>query len=216
MYAALTIVFLAAAAPNVSGAARALDGDTLDVDGQHVRLHGIDAPETGQLCDLQGKAWACGQAATELLRELIGEGHVICRALGRDPDGRIVGKCKVDWLDLGAEMVTRGFAIAVLHASHDYLQNYREARGKGNGIFAGIFVEPAKWRRGERLAIETATGERAADCRIKGTVDGDGDAVYRVPGQPSYDETRIDTTKGERWFCSAREAEAAGWRPAVE
>lgn len=39
-----------------------------------------------------------------------------------------------------------------------------------------------------------------------------GERIYHVPGQPYYDETRIDTAKGERWFCSEAQARAAGWR----
>jgi endonuclease YncB( thermonuclease family) len=215
MHAALAIFFLAAAA-DLSGPARVLDGDTLDVAGQHVRLYGIDAPEVGQLCSRRGMAWACGAAATELLRELIGEQHVACRTLEREPDGRIIGKCKVDWLDLGAEMVTRGFAIAVLQISRDYLQNYREARGKENGIFAGIFVEPAKWRRGERLEVEIENSDGTAACRIKGLRGPDGGQTYYVPEHAAYEEAAVDATRGDRWFCSAQEADDAGWRPATE
>ena len=31
----------------------------------------------------------------------------------------------------------------------------------------------------------------------------------REPGGPLYEQTKIDESKGERWFCS--EAEAHGW-----
>lgn len=49
-------------------------------------------------------------------------------------------------------------------------------------------------------------------CRIKGNITMSGERIYHVPGQPYYDATRIDTAKGERWFCSEAQARAAGWR----
>ena len=49
---------------------------------------------------------------------------------------------------------------------------------------------------------------------IKGNVSRDGKRIYHAPGQQYYDDTRISLSKGERWFCSEAEAEAAGWRKA--
>jgi hypothetical protein len=48
-------------------------------------------------------------------------------------------------------------------------------------------------------------------CRIKGNISGNG-KIYHVPGSDAYAKTRIDESKGERWFCSEDEARAAGWR----
>ena len=48
-------------------------------------------------------------------------------------------------------------------------------------------------------------------CRIKGNVSQNG-RIYHVPGSPSYDQTKIDESKGERWFCTEAEARAEGWR----
>jgi len=48
-------------------------------------------------------------------------------------------------------------------------------------------------------------------CRIKGNISQSG-RIYHVPGSPSYDQTKIDESKGERWFCTEEEARAAGWR----
>lgn len=52
------------------------------------------------------------------------------------------------------------------------------------------------------------------DCLIKGNINSKGDKIYHLPGGSSYDATRIDTSAGERWFCTEAEAAAAGWRPA--
>jgi endonuclease YncB( thermonuclease family) len=49
------------------------------------------------------------------------------------------------------------------------------------------------------------------DCRIKGNISQSG-RIYHVPRSSSYDQTQIDTSKGERWFCTEAEARAAGWR----
>ncbi len=56
---ALTIALCLLATPalaDVTGPARVTDGDTLEVQGQRIRLHGIDAPESRQLCRLNGYA----------------------------------------------------------------------------------------------------------------------------------------------------------------
>lgn len=52
-------------------------------------------------------------------------------------------------------------------------------------------------------------------CDIKGnTSRKDGERIYHVPGQQNYDDTIIESWKGERWFCTEEEAEANGWRRA--
>lgn len=51
-------------------------------------------------------------------------------------------------------------------------------------------------------------------CNIKGNVSTKGERIYHVPGQEYYDETVIQSSHGEQWFCSEAEARAAGWRKA--
>nr|WP_240189357.1 HNH endonuclease family protein [Nakamurella flavida] len=51
-----------------------------------------------------------------------------------------------------------------------------------------------------------------AGCLIKGNINGDGERIYHLPGSRSYDETRIDTDRGERWLCTEQDAVDAGWR----
>ena len=63
---ALTLLTTPALA-DVTGTAAVIDGDTIEVHGQRTRLHGIDAPESRQLCRLDGKPWPCGKDATSAL-----------------------------------------------------------------------------------------------------------------------------------------------------
>lgn len=53
--------------------------------------------------------------------------------------------------------------------------------------------------------------ESDGKCLIKGNINSKGKKIYHVPGSPSYESTKIDTTNGERWFCTEYEAQAAGW-----
>jgi len=53
-------------------------------------------------------------------------------------------------------------------------------------------------------------------CDIKGNISDKGEKIYHVRGWASYAATKIDSSKGERWFCTAEEARAAGWRPAQQ
>lgn len=60
----------------------------------------------------------------------------------------------------------------------------------------------------------TATVVPTARCTIKGNINSDGEKIYHVPGQRYYASTKIDVSRGERWFCSTTQARQAGWRPA--
>ena len=65
---ALTIALCLLATPalaDVAGIPTVIDGDTLEVHGRRIRLHGIDAPESRQLCRLDGKPWQCGEGCGE-------------------------------------------------------------------------------------------------------------------------------------------------------
>ena len=132
---------------DVTGNARVVDGDTIHIGKTKVRLWGIDAPETKQVCQRDGKLWQCGEAATEALRQFIGNSPVICESHGKDRYGRMIGKCNVNGLDIGGEMVSRGLALAYTRYSRYYLPNQNEARAAGVGIFAGEFMPPWEWRR---------------------------------------------------------------------
>lgn len=62
-----------------------------------------------------------------------------------------------------------------------------------------------------QLPAELST-EDSEDCLIKGNISSKGERIYHVPGGQFYDRTVISTSKGEKWFCSEKEAQNAGWR----
>ena len=146
------------------------------------------------------------------LRERIASWPVECTESDSDRYGRIVAVCRVDGADVNARMVEQGWAVAYRKYSTDYVSYDTAAKAASRGLWRGDFVEPSRWRRGERL--EAAAAGDVGDCRIKGNISQKGTRIYHVPGGTSYAKTRIDTAKGERWFCSEAEARAAGWRPA--
>ena len=194
-----------------TGPTSVIDGDTLDIHGTRIRLFGIDAPESGQSCVTDGKRWRCGQQASLALADKIGRRTVSCEQRDIDRYKRIVAVCRAGGEDLNAWMVSQGWALAYRHYSADYIRQEDGASRRKLGIWRGDFVAPWEWRRGTRLATGAARTKQAGDCRIKGNIGRRGVRVYHLPGATYYDRTRIDTSKGERWFCSEAEARAAGW-----
>ncbi len=75
-----------------------------------VTHHGTDAPESQQLCRLDGKPWQCGKDATNALANKIARRPVTCEDLGRDLYKRIIGRCTAAGEDMGAWMVQQGLA----------------------------------------------------------------------------------------------------------
>lgn len=128
----------------IAGRATIADGDTLTIHGRRIRLDGIDAPESAQLCDGPRGRYPCGREATRALGALVGRETVECRANGRDRYERILAVCTVNGRDLGAAMVLAGWALA---GRADYAAHQREARAAARGVWQGKFQPPADWRR---------------------------------------------------------------------
>lgn len=196
---------------DISGPVRVVDGDTLWVGETKVRLHGIDTPERWQTCRTdEGADYGCGERATFELMRLIGDHPVRCDDLGPGGYDRVAGRCFAGGQDLQRAMVAGGFALAYAEYSTAYVAEERAARVAKTGFWAMEMQDPAEARRDRRAAPPQQV---PADCAIKGNISDNG-RIYHSPGQDWYDRTRIDQSRGERWFCSAQEAEAAGWRAA--
>jgi endonuclease YncB( thermonuclease family) len=215
----LCLMALPATAQSLSGQANVIDGDTLAIRSENtrIRLFGVDAPEGKQTCNnAEGNRYLCGSRAADALATLIGRnGRVTCREEDRDRYGRVVAVCHANGRDINGELIRQGWAVEYgQYSDGRYSNEETEARQAKRGLWAGTFVKPWDWRRGERLPSEAAGGTaRSAEqkCDIKGNISGSG-RIYHVPGSRHYENTQISEASGERWFCSEDEAKAAGWR----
>ena len=133
----------AAQSMGLQGVASVIDGDTLDLQGQRIRLHGIDAPERGQNCkDADGTSWPCGQRAALALADRIGRKPVTCVRTDSDTYGRIIAICYRNDVDLNAWLVANGHAQAYRKYSRDYVAEEEQAQRAQLGIWAGRFTAP--------------------------------------------------------------------------
>ncbi|MXX87937.1 MAG: thermonuclease family protein [Boseongicola sp. SB0677_bin_26] len=196
------------------GPVRVIDGDTIEIQRQRIRLHGIDAPESAQECsDARGRSYRCGQAATQALASLVRGASVNCQIRDKDRYGRLVAVCRRGGVDLNASMVRQGHALAYRQYGTDYVSHETAARTRKLGVWQGRFTMPWDWRRTQG-GKSTASPAPPQGCAIKGNISASSERIYHVPGQAYYERTRISEAKGERWFCAESEARAAGWRRA--
>ena len=120
-----------------------VDGDTIKLAGTTYRLHGIDAPETHQTC---ADGWPAGRIATEYLVNLM-HGHVItCEPETKDRYGRTVALCRADGVEIEAEIVRNGMALAFVRYSRDYVALEERARADKLGMHAHQCEKPWDWR----------------------------------------------------------------------
>src|SRR3546814_14890619 len=115
---AFRLYALPASAQQVSGPARAADGDSLDLSVISVRLFGCDAPELAQKCERGGASWPCGKQAASKLATLVAGASVVCEQKDIDDYGRIVATCRAGSVDLGGAIVDAGLAVAQIGRAH--------------------------------------------------------------------------------------------------
>lgn len=208
-----------AADKRITGTIQVIDGDTFDVGGTRVRLFGIDAPEGDQTCtDARGDELRCGSFVTTQVRDAYRGKQAVCKQVDKDRYGRSVARCVVGNVDVGQSLVASGLAFAFAEYSRNYIAVEKAAIRAGRGIHAYTMVRPSAFRAQKRAsqtaAVKTPAQAGQNGCTIKGNISAKGVRIFHVAGQRDYQRTSIRTDKGERWFCSASEARAAGWRAA--
>jgi endonuclease YncB( thermonuclease family) len=140
---AITVYFSEDNPTEIVGVARVVDGDSLKINGQNIRLKGLDAPELAQYCERNNERWACGQEAQQQLSEFLGGGFVNCAAVGKDKYRRILATCEAHGRDIGQWLVVNGWAISY----GDYVLDETLARRNKVGVWQGEFERPQDWRR---------------------------------------------------------------------
>ena len=212
-----------------------IDGDTIQIGDTVIQLAKIDAPELGQVCENNGDFWPCGLVGAYELGKLVvfHRGDIVCYPQGVR-DGATVAECTFGDFDLSEVLLLDGIAVAKPKAPRTYVIAERKAREASLGVWRGKFVRPWDWRDGKRLQGEPVApkGHDMRDehawswggvplhpihhplhsgCVIKAKK-GDGETgLYYTPLDPGYADIKIDSSKGDRYFCSDDAARRAGW-----
>ena len=134
-------------AADITGFARVVDGNTLDIDGVVVRLYGIQAPHPAQTCRTRkGQAQRCGRIAMLALAEIVRGPKLRCEDKGLDPQGRHQALCFVGWLNLNEEMVASGQAVADPDTGADFQHIQAFAKARREGLWQTEFTNPWEWQ----------------------------------------------------------------------
>ena len=193
-----------------------VDADTIMMGTTKIRLYGIDAPEKNQICkNSSGASYRCGAMATKALRSLLESmpnQSIKCKFLGEDQYERILGDCQIAKTNINSWLVKNGWALAFRRYSLKYLKHEESARLAKNGMWEGSFTEPWNWRKRAQGSLEGLIPKNT--CSIKGNISNTGEKIYHLETSVDYHKTKINLSKGEKWFCSEHAASSQGWRKA--
>lgn len=144
----------------LTGRATVIDGDTIEIHRQRIRLSGIDAPESDQLCrgddSLQ---YRCGADAANELDRFIAGRPVSCEQVDVDRYKRVVAFCTVGGVDMGEWLVRQGLAFDWPRYSRGkYAAAQKEAERRERGAWSGSYVMPWDYRACRH------DGGRPSDC----------------------------------------------------
>jgi endonuclease YncB( thermonuclease family) len=213
-----TLVYATANAAVLEGeVTRIKDGDSLYVWNTEVRMVDIDAFEYSQKCAKNNKQYQCGALATKALKKLIAGREIRCEGVAVDRYDRLLATCFVGNQNINEAMVRAGWAVNY-RGGTKYSGAEDEAKTNKRGVWAGEFMDPYTYRRKSSADLKAEAQfarpeNQNGECKIKGNISRNGNKIYHTPwGSSSYQRTKISVKYGERWFCSEKEAEAAGWR----
>jgi hypothetical protein len=155
-----------------------IDGDTVEIHGERIRILDIDAPESRQACtDQNGAEWRCGQRAGLALSDWIGQQTITCATDGKDKYGRWLARCAVGSEDLGRWMVAQGWAVPYRDCKCEVIRDAATAaKGAKRGIWSGTFQMPWDWRSDQRSSASNVI-EPSPSSRDQTIEAGTGDAM---------------------------------------
>jgi endonuclease YncB( thermonuclease family) len=138
-------------AKNIFGRATVIDGDTIEIRGERIKIFGIDAFERRQRCRrADGKRYRCGRTASRTLADKIDNRRISCRKKTVAKSRRIYATCWIGAEDIGASMVLAGWAIADTRRTSDYTIHEARAQRRRTGAWQGDFLKPREWRQRQR------------------------------------------------------------------
>ena len=194
------------------------DGDTIRINYNGtetpVRLIGVNTPET---VDPRTTVECFGKEASDFLKSLLGGKSVSIEAdptqSDRDKYDRLLRYVYLDGEDVGHKIISSGYGYEYTYnipyqKQSEYKTAQSEASSAGKGLWSPSTCSGQKTPAPQPTPSPTST----ANCKIKGNINSKGEKIYHMPGQKYYDATKIDTSKGERYFCTEQEAVNAGWR----
>ncbi len=122
----------------IAGRAIVVDGETLEIKGQRIRLSGIESPADDHVCTrTDDERWRCGPRAVNALDELLEESIVSCavRNGGKSCRKRLA-TCTAAGLDLSLWLIRNGLALAASAATPRYRQAETEAKAARRGLWS--------------------------------------------------------------------------------
>ncbi len=170
------------------------DGDTFMLEGGvRVRLADVNAPEL-EFC--------LGQEAKKRLEELVLDKPVQLPFTRPDKFGRLIALIYQGDVWVNQVMLTEGLG------RYDSTQTIKE---KDQQLLAATH-QAKKEKRGVYSSRCSQKEPPNPKCPIKGNIDKKrGKRIYHFPGCAGYNVVVIELDRGEQWFCSEKEAQAAGF-----
>jgi len=208
------------------------DGDTIkvNIDGttKTIRIIGLDTPET---VDPTKPVQCFGPESSVKSKELLSGKSV---TLESDPTQGDLDKYDrllryvflPDGSDYSKLMISEGFAHEYTYkTAYKYQAEYKTAEASAKNQQLG-FWSPATCNGDTTKTSLTASNSPVSStssasssktppdpaCPIKGNINSSGEKIYHIPGGSYYNNTVIDLSASERWFCNEAEAVSAGWR----
>ncbi len=147
-------------APTIAGTARVIDGDTISIRNERIRLAAIDACEVDQTGFRRGAEWPCGKAARSFMRAIADGKHLSCSVIDEDQYRRLVAQCFDRGRDVGLAIVEAGLAETLfryLPRQHgmnlsEYVDAEERAKAASAGIWSAEIVKPSDYRRSSKAA----------------------------------------------------------------